>query len=98
MRGYYLSDYPFGCFVFDLSKEVTMPDGSGTSFWFYQILGPYATNYPEDGDPMSGYQVPYIGESNKSGSLKGTYINYTLNNGVVHLLSGLLLTPDDVKR
>lgn len=98
MRGYYHINYPFGCFVFDLSNEVAMPDGSGSSFWFYQILGPYATNYPNYGDPMSGYQVPYIGESNTSGSLKGTYINYTLNNGVVHLLSGLLLTPDDVKR
>lgn len=98
MRGYYFNDYPFGCFVYDLSKLVSMPDESGGLFWFYQILGPNATNYPKDGDPMSGYQVPYVGESNKAGSLKGTYLNYTLNNGVVHLLSGLLLTPDDVKR
>lgn len=98
MRGYYFDMYPFGCFVFDISKQVSMKDEYGSTFWFYQILGPNATNYPVDNEPASGYQVPYIGESKKAGSLNGTYLNYSLSNGAIHLLADLLLTPDDVKK
>ena len=98
MLGYHLSDYNFGCFVFDRSKQVNMPNEYGSTYWYYQILGVNATNYPTDNNPASGYQIPYIGESNKSGNLQGTYVNYSFSNGVVHFLSGLLLTAEDAKR
>jgi uncharacterized surface protein with fasciclin (FAS1) repeats len=88
----------FGCFVFDKSRLIIMPGDGGGTYWFYQILGPNAGNPPRWDDPLSGYHVQYLGESKTGGNIVGSCINYSLGNGALHLLNGLLLTPEDVKR
>lgn len=89
----------FGSFVFDVSDPKIMPNEYGGSYWFYQIVGSEASSYPVIDDPTKGYSVPYIGESKRvSGTLRGAYINHTLSNGVVHLVGGLLLMPEDARR
>ncbi|WP_161964233.1 fasciclin domain-containing protein [Chitinophaga flava] len=56
-------------------------------------VGPFANNvYGSQG-------TPFLNESRNINflyKLQGTYINYTCSNGVVHLLSGLLVMPSKV--
>jgi uncharacterized surface protein with fasciclin (FAS1) repeats len=89
----------FGTFVFDRSREEYMPGEFGVTFWMYRILGSEAESRPVYGDDTRGYNVPYVGESKVAGlPLRGAYINYSLSNGVVHLLSGLLMLPEDAAK
>lgn len=64
-------------------------------------LPPDAYNYTLVGPagPFTG--TPFLGEMNtvyQLYQLQGTYMNYSLSTGVVHLLGDLLVAPDNVRK
>lgn len=89
-----------GVFLYDNRIDAQMENHTGGQIWFKQLFGSNINSKPVWDDPNSGYNIPFLNEFKyvSNDRLKGTYINYNCSNGVVHMINGLLLTPDQAKK